>query len=258
MSQTVLLNITDCIATVTLNRPDKMNALNSDMWRELHRIVGGLEPDETVRCIILRGTGGHFAAGADLAEFRDLRWTTDQAMAYGRMMVDALHGIRDCRHPTVAAIEGNCIGAGLEIAAMCDLRLATGSAKFGVPIQKIGVTMPYPEIADLVDLLGRPTVLEMLLEGGIYDADWALARGLVTRLCDEPSLMDEVGKLAGRIATGSPVSHARHKAMTRRCLEPFPISAEEMHEAYAACEAADYREGISAFLEKRRPTFTGR
>lgn len=258
MSQTVLLSITDRIATVTLNRPDKMNALNSDMWRELHRIVGGLEQDETVRCIILRGAGSHFAAGADLVEFRDLRWSTDQAKAYGRMMVDALHGIRDCRHPTVAAIEGNCIGAGLEIAAMCDLRLAAGSAKFGVPIQKIGVTMPYPEIADLVDLLGRPTVLEMLLEGGIYDAHWALAKGLVTRLCDEPSLMDEVGKLAGRIAAGSPVSHARHKAMTRRCLEPFPISPDEMHEAYAACEAADYREGISAFLEKRRPTFTGR
>ncbi|MDY0884201.1 enoyl-CoA hydratase/isomerase family protein [Dongia soli] len=258
MSQTVLLDISDRIATVTLNRPDKMNALNADMWRELHRIVAVLELNDTVRCIILRGAGAHFAAGADLAEFRDLRWSTDQAVAYGRMMVDALHGLRDCRHPTIAAIEGNCIGAGLEIAAMCDLRLATTSAKFGVPIQKIGVTMPYPEIADLVDLLGRPTVLEMLLEGGIYDANWALAKGLVTRLCAGSSLLDEAGKLADRVASGSPVSHARHKAMTRRCLAPIPISAEEMREAYAACEAADYREGISAFLEKRRPNFPGR
>lgn len=258
MSQAVLLSITDRVASVTLNRPDKMNALNADMWRSLHRVIGELELDETVRCIILRGAGGHFAAGADLAEFRDLRWSTDQAMAYGRMMVDALHGLRDCRHPTIAAIEGNCFGAGLEIAAMCDLRLATGSAKFGVPIQKIGVTMPYPEIADLVDLLGRPTVLEMLLEGGIYDASWALAKGLVTRLCEEDALTAEVVKLVERIAAGSPVSHARHKAMTRRCLEPFPISADEMRDAYAACESADYREGISAFLEKRRPNFTGR
>jgi enoyl-CoA hydratase/carnithine racemase len=257
MSQTVLFSITDRIATVTLNRPDKMNALNSEMWRALHQVIRTLEADKTVRCLILRGAGGNFAAGADLAEFRELRWRTDQAIAYGRMMVDTLHGLRDCRHPTVAAIEGNCMGAGLEIAAMCDLRLAARSAKFGVPIQKIGVTMPYPEIADLVDLLGRATVLEMLLEGGVYDADWALAKGLVTRLCDEQSLAHDVDRLAQRIAAGSPVSHARHKAMTRRCLEPAPISADESRAAYAACETADYREGITAFLEKRRPNFTG-
>lgn len=257
MPQAVLLTVADDTATVTLNRPDKMNALNAETWRALRQVLATVEAEDAVRCIVLRGAGGHFAAGADLAEFREQRWTTDQATAYGRMMVETLHALRDCRHPTIAAIEGNCVGAGLEVAAMCDLRVAAQSAKFGVPIQKIGVTMPYPEIADLVTLLGRATVLEMLLEGGIYDADWALAKGLVTRLCKPAELEPAVAALARRIAAGSPVSHRNHKKMTRRCQLPAPIRAEEICEAYAACETADYREGISAFLDKRKPNFTG-
>lgn len=257
MSEPVLLTLADDIATLTLNRPDKMNALNAGMWRALRRAVAELEENQAVRCVIVRGAGGNFAAGADLAEFRELRWTTDQAASYGAMMVEALHALRDCRHPTVAAIDGNCIGAGLEVAAMCDLRLAAQTAKFGIPIQKIGVTMPYPEIADLVALLGRATMLELLLEGGIHDAGWALAKGLVTRVCDPSELDQAVASLARRIATGSPFSHRRHKEMTRRCQEAGEITPEELRTAYAACEAADYREGITAFLEKRKPNFTG-
>jgi enoyl-CoA hydratase/carnithine racemase len=256
MSQVVLLNVADDVATLTLNRPDKMNALNAGMWRALRQAVASIEENRAVRCVVVRGAGGNFAAGADLAEFRELRWTTDQAAAYGGMMVDALHALRDCRLPTIAAIDGNCIGAGLEVAAMCDLRLATRTAKFGIPIQKIGVTMPYPEIADLVTLLGRATMLELLLEGGIHDAAWALAKGLVTRLCDADALDQATAALARRIASGSAFSHRRHKEMTRRCQKADAITAEELREAYAACESADYREGISAFLEKRRANFT--
>src|SRR5262249_21431938 len=159
--------------------------------------------------------------------------------------------------PTVAAIEGNCIGAGLEIAAMCDLRLATPKARFGVPIQKIGVTMPYPELEELVALLGRATMLELLLEGGIHDAQRAQARGLVTRLAPPEAFESDLAELAKRIAAGSPLSHRNHKAMTRRCQDGAPLTADELRAAYAACEASDYREGLDAFLSKRRPTFSG-
>ncbi len=220
--------------------------------------MAGISGVTGLRCVILRGANGHFAAGADLAEFRDHRWTKDQAMRYGETMVTALFAIRDCRHPTLAAIDGNCIGAGLELAAMCDLRLTTTAARFGIPIQKIGVTMPYPELSALVTLLGRPTMLELLLEGGIHSADWALAKGLVTRLCDKDSLDRDITELAHKIAAGSPVSHRNHKAMIRRCQEPAAITQAEIDRAYAACETADYQEGIRAFLAKRRPGFTGR
>jgi enoyl-CoA hydratase/carnithine racemase len=257
LMEIVELSLGGGIATITLNRPDKMNALNLAMWRQLAAAFDAVGRDDELRCVILRGSGGNFAAGADLAEFRDQRWSREQAAQYGDIMIRALFAIRDCRHPTIAAIDGNCVGAGLELAAMCDLRLATTRSRYGVPIQKIGVTMPYPELSELVALLGRPTMLELLLEGSIQDADWALAKGLVTRLCAPEGHDEAVATLAAKIAAGSPVSHRNHKMMTRRVLQPLALSQTEIDQSYAACEAADYQEGITAFLAKRRPVFTG-
>ncbi|HVJ33741.1 MAG TPA: enoyl-CoA hydratase/isomerase family protein [Terriglobia bacterium] len=257
MRKVVETSLAGGVATVTLNRPAKMNALNLEMWQSLARAMDELGADATLRCIILRGAEGNFAAGADLAEFRAQRWAADQAEDYGAIMMRALYAIRDCPQPTVAAIEGNCIGAGLEVAAMCDLRLATSQARFGVPIQKIGVTMPYPELSELVTLLGRATMLELLLEGGIHDADWAFARGLVTRISAVSDFEQDLTELVRKIASGSPLSHRNHKMMTRRCQGDVKLEAAEIRAAYAACESIDYREGIEAFLAKRRPVFQG-
>src|SRR6185369_7885849 len=156
---------------------------------------------------------------------------------YGEVMITALLAIRDCPLPTIAAIDGNCIGGGLEIAAMCDLRLAAADARFGVPIQKIGVTMPYPELKELTALLGRATMLELLLEGGIHGADWAYAKGLVTRICDAAQMEGELSELLKRICAGSPLSHRNHKVMTRRCQEAGSLTPAEIRAGYAACEA---------------------
>ncbi|HVJ40855.1 MAG TPA: enoyl-CoA hydratase-related protein [Dongiaceae bacterium] len=257
MQKVIETSLADGVATVVLNRPAKMNALNREMWLALAQDMEQLGANAALRCIILRGADGHFAAGADLAEFRDQRWTADQAETYGAVMMRALYAIRDCPHPTVAAIDGNCIGAGLEVAAMCDLRLATSQARFGVPIQKIGVTMPYPELSELVALLGRATMLELLLEGGIHDADWAFAKGLVTRLCVVQDFERDLAELVRKIASGSPLSHRNHKTMTRRCRGEIKLEPAEIRAAYATCESGDYREGIEAFLAKRRPAFEG-
>lgn len=246
------------VATLTLQRPDKMNALNLAMWRELADRLREVSAQDSVRCIVLRGAGAHFAAGADLAEFTTARWTTAAAKAYGEVMLEALWGLRDLPQPSIACISGNCLGAGLELAAMCDLRIAAADAKFGVPIQRVGITMPYPELAALVGLLGRATMLEMLLEGAIHDAAWALARGLVTRLVEPAQLNSALADLVARIVAGSPLSHRNHKKFTLRCLSGAPLSASELLESYSVVECADYREGITAFLEKRRPDFCGR
>jgi len=253
----VTLTVAEAVATVTLSRPEKLNALNLAMWHGLIRSFADLAGHTSVRAVVLRGAGGHFAAGADLAEFETARWTTDQAVKYGEVMITALLAIRDCPLPTIAAIDGNCIGGGLEIAAMCDLRLAAADARFGVPIQKIGVTMPYPELKELTALLGRATMLELLLEGGIHGADWAYAKGLVTRICDAAQMEGELSELLKRICAGSPLSHRNHKVMTRRCQEAGSLTPAEIRAGYAACEAGDYREGIAAFLAKRRPVFSG-
>ena len=148
-------------------------------------------------------------AHPDLSEFPALRATTEQAEAYGRQMIAALIAIRDCRHPTIAAIEGLCVGGGLEIALMCDLRLGAADSRYGVPIQKVGVAMPYPELAIFIQMLGRPTMLALLLEGQLHDAAWAERRGLLTRIAAD--LEADLSATIGRILTGSPVSHRHHK-----------------------------------------------
>lgn len=246
----------ETLAIVRLNRPDKRNALTLDMWRELEQAFALLEQDERLRCIVVRGAGGNFAAGADLAEFPTLRATLNQAEAYGKQMIAALTAIRDCRHPTIAAIEGLCVGGGLEIALMCDLRLGAADSRFGIPIQKVGVAMPYPELAILTQMLGRPIMLALLLEGQLHDAAWAERHGLLTRIATD--LEADLSAAISRILGGSPVSHRHHKHFTRRASDVLrALDAADVQRSYEAVETADYREGIAAFLDRRTPKFPG-
>jgi enoyl-CoA hydratase len=246
----------DTLATVRLNRPDKRNALTLGMWRDLEQVFKQLEQERALRCIVVRGAGGNFAAGADLSEFSALRSSADQAAAYGRQMIAALTTIRDCRHPTIAAIEGLCVGGGLEIALMCDLRLGTPDSRFGIPIQKVGVAMPYPELAILTQMLGRPTMLALLLEGELHDAAWAERHGLLTRIAAD--LEADLNATTARIMGGSPVSHRHHKHYTQRALDALQaLDASDVQRSYEAAETADYREGIAAFVARRTPKFPG-
>jgi enoyl-CoA hydratase/carnithine racemase len=246
----------DTLATVRLNRADKRNALTLGMWRDLEQAFRQLEREDALRCVVVRGAGGNFAAGADLAEFPTLRASADQAETYGRQMIAALTAIRDCRHPTIAAIEGLCVGGGLEIALMCDLRLGTADSRFGIPIQKVGVAMPYPELAILTQMLGRPTMLALLLEGQLHDAAWAERHGLLTRIATD--LEADLGAAVGRILGGSPVSHRHHKHYARLSSDVLhALDAADIRRSYAAVETADYREGIAAFLDRRTPKFPG-
>lgn len=257
MTDLIQVSCDGAVATLTLNRPDKRNALNADLWRRLAAALHNLGSRPDLRCLVLRGAGGHFAAGADMAEFAELRATPEGARAYGETMLAALWALRDFPLPTIARIDGNCLGGGLELAAMCDLRVAAEDAKFGVPIQKVGITMPYPELAALVELLGRPTMLELLLTGEVFDSAWALRKGLVTRIVPVHEMDQAVAGLAARITAGAPISHRNHKKFTRRCLEPQPLTEAEIAEGYAAVTSSDYREGIAAFLGKRPPQFVG-
>ncbi len=243
-------------AQVVLNRPGKRNALNLAMWRALREAFAGLQQDGALRCVVVRGAGGNFAAGADLAEFATLRATADQAEAYGQDMLAALTAVRNCRHATIAAIEGLCVGGGLEIALMCDLRLGHVDSRYGIPIQKVGVAMPYPELSLLTQILGTATMLELLLEGQLHDAAWAERRGLVARLAAD--LPAELAAAIGRITAGSPVSHRHHKRLIHGAVAAGSAVAPELIKAsYAAVETGDYREGLQAFLERRAANFRG-
>jgi enoyl-CoA hydratase len=256
-SQSVLLTRDGAVATLTLNRPERLNALDLAMWHRLGEVLREIESDPSLRALLVRGAGQAFAAGADLAEFATARASAQDAEAYGRVMVAALHGLRDLPLPTVAMIRGACVGAGLEIAIMCDLRIAAEGSRFGVPIQKVGVVMPWPELGDLIEMVGRATALEILLEGRLFEAAEAAAKGLVTRVVPPEKLEAEAEETMRRLTHGAPTSHRLHKRMARRLMDPRPLSPEEWREAYEAVESADYREGLAAFAEKRKARFSG-
>jgi enoyl-CoA hydratase/carnithine racemase len=258
MGSSILLDRTGDVATLTLNRPDKRNALDLDMWRALAQAMRSVSADGAVRCVVLTGAGGAFAAGADIAEFAGCRRTASEAKAYGAVVNLALDSIRDCPMPTVAAIRGPCVGAGLQIAILCDLRIASSSSTFGAPIQRLGFAMPYPEIAYLVELAGHAVALEILLEGRVFDAGEALQKGLVSRVVADEAHDGEVAATSRRIADGAPLAARAHKRLIRRALDPRPWSEAEIGESFAAADSEDYRRGIDAFLAKKKPRFEGR
>ncbi|MDR2638035.1 MAG: enoyl-CoA hydratase/isomerase family protein [Zoogloeaceae bacterium] len=262
MSENILLHIDkqdkNGLATIVLDNPDKLNAINFAMWRELHRVVNLVGQDEDIRCVVLRGTGEHFASGGDLEEFQRLRATLAQALVYHEEVANALTAIRHCPHPTLAAIRGACIGGGLEIASCCDIRICDTSARFGAPINKLGFSMYPGEMAGLLKLAGQATVAEILLEARILDAAEAERKNLVSRVVAPEKLDEEIAGAVRRIMAGAPRVATWHKHWMRRLQHDAPLSEEEKESAFAFLESEDYREGLAAFLEKRKPRFTGR
>src|SRR5918994_1165786 len=148
MEEPVLVSRDGVIATVALNNPARLNALDRAMWARLGDAMRELSADEQVRCVVVRGAGEKaFAAGADIAEFARERADAKQAKPYGELIHETMQSVARCRHPTVAMIRGACVGGGLEIAAMCDLRVAGQSSRFGIPVNRLGLTMAYGELA---------------------------------------------------------------------------------------------------------------
>jgi enoyl-CoA hydratase/carnithine racemase len=259
MKADILLEREGEIAFVTLFNPNKLNALNAAMWRRLTAVMNELSADERLRAVILRGEGANFAAGGDIEEFLTERSNFEQAQRYhGDWVAGALRAIVDCRHPTIAAIRGACVGGGLEIAGQCDLRIAGDSARFGAPIMKLGFTMAHTELAGFLALAGPATALEILLEGRLLSAAEALQKGLLTRMVADADVANEALATARRIASGAPQVARAHKQLVRRLMAAAAgLSADEIRANFAYLETADYAEGMTAFLEKRPPKFRG-
>jgi enoyl-CoA hydratase len=257
----VILTARDgALATVTLSNPDKLNAVDAQMWRDLRAAMTALAGDPQVACVLLRGDGDKaFAAGGDIEEFLTVRATVDDALHYHEDLVAAaLNAVRACPVPTVAMIRGACIGGGLEIAGCCDIRIAGESARFGAPINRLGFSMYPGEMAGLLALVGPAVLLEILLEGRILDAREALAKGLLSRVVDDEKLEDEARATAERILAGAPLVARWHKQWVHRLMDAEPLSAEEKRAAFAFLDTEDYREGLAAFLAKRKPQFKPR
>jgi len=259
MGETILVKRDGAIATVTLNNPDKLNALHRRMWDALGTAMKDVSADDALRCVVLRGAGEKaFAAGADISEFATERSDSKQAKVYGTLIHDTMQAVARCRHPTVAMIHGACIGGGLEIAAMCDMRVCGESSRFGVPINRLGLTMAYGELAGLLELAGRAVTLEILLEGRVFGAEEAFRKGLVNRVVPDGDVEKEALAAARRIAEGAPLVARWHKQFIERLSVRNDIPAEEWDEGFACFDTEDYRTGVEAFLKKAKPEFRGK
>ena len=259
MADDIVVQREGAIATVVLNRPGKLNALTRGMWAALGETIATLSGDDALRCIVIRGAGEKaFSPGNDIGEFASERSNKAQAVEYGRVMHRTAEALAACRHPLVAQIHGICVGGGLEIAALCDLRICGTGSRFGAPIKNLGLVMAYPEMAPLVRLVGAAVALEILLEGRIFDAAEAKEKGLVTRVVPDAEVASEARAAAQRIVDGAPLVARWHKKFARRLAAGGPLTAAEHDEAFDCFDSEDFRIGYAAFLAKRKPTFTGR
>jgi enoyl-CoA hydratase/carnithine racemase len=259
MSDGIRLDRDGDIATLTLDRPEKLNALTRAMWRSLGETVRDVGEDTAIRCLVVRGTGEKsFSPGNDIGEFENERRDYPQAREYGADIARTLDALAACPTPMVAMIRGICVGGGLEIAAFCDMRICGRSSRFGVPIKNLGLVLAPTELKGLMDLVGRATALEILLEGRVFDAAEAKEKGLVTRIVEDAEVEREAYATARRIADGAPLVARWHKKFARRLSRPEPLTPEEIDEGYACYATEDFRIGYRSFLAKEKPRFTGR
>ena len=251
----LLVDHDGAVATVTVNRPDRLNALDQKTVAALSGAFGTLSADDNVRCVILRGAGDRaFGVGADIKEFSDARSDPDQARAYD---ANWGAGLASCRHPVIAMIKGYCLGGSLGLITECDMRIAGQSAQFAVPAGKLGLTYSHDEIARLAHLVGFAGALEFLLEGELIPAERALKMGLLNRVVPDAEVEEETYSTARRIAERAPLSARWHKKFVRRLYDPTPLTDAERDEAYLCYETEDYRIGREAFVAKQKPEFKG-
>jgi enoyl-CoA hydratase len=246
-------------AEVVLARPNVHNALNLAMWERVRQVFSALGADRSVRVVVIRGAGTRaFSAGADVAEFFQTR-TGDPAAHYNAQVSLALETIMSVPQPVIAMVAGLAVGGGCEIAAACDLRIAGSSATFGIPINRLGVTLGQTEAKAVVSLIGPGRTKELLLTGRLIDAQEALSIGLINGVVPDDSLAERTWALADQLASGAPVAAAVNKLTVNSLTVGMPLDTQNRIERLTreVYDGSDLREGIAAFLEKRAPAFTG-
>jgi enoyl-CoA hydratase/carnithine racemase len=249
------------IGWLTFNNPARRNALSYAMWDGIAPIMEEFAADPDIRVVVLKGAGGAaFSAGADISEFETLRSTPDRVARYDAARDRAAASIQGIGKPTIAMIEGFCVGGGMGLALDCDLRIANDSARFGIPAARLGIGYDHPGVARLIDMVGPSFAKLIFFTGGQFPADEALAMGLINKVTTDHALEAEVRGYAEAMAANAPLSHLCMKTtideLTRRDGAPDLAACEAL---VARCfESEDYVEGRRAFMEKRKPVFRGR
>ena len=262
MSDDILLDRQDGIATVTLNRPDQRNAINYDGWLTLQRMAADLARDDAVRVIVFAGAGDRaFSAGADIKDFEEHRNNEANARRYAEAFDGALDAIGALPKPTISRIHGFCVGGGCEFSTATDIRIAADGSRFGIPIARLNVLAGYVEMRRLVNLIGAGPTAYLLLSARLIDAEEALRIGLVTQVVPLADLQTYTDQLAREMAELAPLSQKYTKQLLEIILKNpglKGLTPEEADLPYATFDSEDFQEGRRAFVERRTPRFEGR
>jgi enoyl-CoA hydratase len=255
---TLLTSLENNILVVTVNRPDKLNALNGDVMSDLESVVMELESNEAIRGAIITGSGQKgFVAGADISEFVGL--TTGQGMDLARRGQNIFFKIENCHKPIIAAVNGFALGGGCELAMACHFRIAAENAKFGQPEVNLGLIPGYGGTQRLVQLIGKGRALELLMTGNMIDAKTALQFGLVNYVVVQEELLAKSLSLLEVIVSKAPLAISRCILAANAVADNNKNGYEVEIEGFGDCfDTEDMREGTSAFLNKRKPVFTGK
>jgi enoyl-CoA hydratase/carnithine racemase len=254
------------VAQVTISHSARFNAMSRVMWRELCAVFESIQRSIDVRCVVISGENSNFCSGGDISEYLDFRFEESTLRDFHENDVwGGLQAMLDCDVPIVAQIDGNCMGAGVEIASCCDIRLSSASAKFGAPIAKLGFPMAPREAKLVAREVGLVTARQMLLEAAIFSAAEMKAGGFLSRVLADDQLALEAQATARRIAALAPQAARLNKQTLRALNSPLvPVDNAQAAmksivnngcNAYAYADSAEHREGIAAFLAKRKPAF---
>ena len=252
----VLLEQTGAIATLTLSRPDALNALTWTMYQQLEDHLQYIEADEHILVVIVRGAGKAFAAGTDIQHFQG--FTGHDGILYEEKMESIIERLYLLPKPTIAAIHGYAVGAGIIIASVCDLRYASPAARFGLPIGRtLGNCLSVKNYRHIAESFGPMRAKEMLFTGRLLSAEDALHCNYLTALIEHERLFEHVTEVAQQISTMAPMTILGTKEAHRRLskAEPDPAFDDFMTRMY---DSADFAEGVNAYIEKRKPIWTGK
>jgi len=256
--KTLLSSLENGIYTITINRPDKLNALNKDVFTDLNKMVDEIENNSEIKSAIITGAGPKaFVAGADISEFGSLDKIA--AMALAKRGQDIFARIENCSKPIVAAVNGFALGGGCELAMACHFRIASENAKFGQPEVNLGLIPGYGGTQRLVQLIGKGKAMELLMSAHMIDANEAKQLGLVNYVTTSETLLDHTKKILDIINSKAPLAIAgcikAANAVYDESKDGYALEIEEFGNSFAT---EDMKEGTTAFLEKRKANFTGK
>ncbi|MFZ3323942.1 MAG: enoyl-CoA hydratase [Usitatibacter sp.] len=245
---------------IRFNNPAKHNALSVEMWEAVPALLARAAKDDEVRVVVFSGEGGKaFVSGADISQFEDMRAAKAAVKKYEEMAEAALEGIYEFEKPTIARVEGYCIGGGLNVAICCDLRVASTNSTFSVPATRLGLGYRFSAMKNLTDLVGPGYAKDIFFTARRLDAAEALRIGLVNRIAEAGALDALLAEYTTAIATGAPLTIKAGKRIIREVMKTDNADMELAKRLILDCfESEDYIEGRRAFMEKRKPTFRGK